>query len=184
MPYKYGIICPELGTKAFSMATQPHSDTAAEESNPDEAVRQVFRAAGLRVTRQRLTLLRLLREAGGFLSAEQLYTRAQSDGERLSLATVYRALALFKQLGLAEGRVVGEQDREEFRYRFQREQYTLTCKRCGAVVAVASDIVDEFRRELHAQLGVTGLTAHTCFVGYCARCLEKMAAESTHNEGT
>ena len=167
------------------MTTQPHSPNApAPESDPDEAVRQVFRRAGLRVTRQRLTLLRLLREAGGFLSAEQLYTLAQRDGERLSLATVYRALALFKQLGLAEGRVVGEQDREEFRYRFQREQYTLTCKRCGAVVAVESEIVDEFRRELHARMGVTVLTAHTCFVGYCARCLEEMAADAPHDEAT
>ncbi len=167
------------------MTTQPSPKNApAPESDPDEAIRQVFRTAGLRITRQRLTLLRLLREAGGFLSAEQLYTLAQSNGEQLSLATVYRALALFKQLGLAEGRVVGEQDREEFRYRFQREQYTLTCKRCGAVVAVSSEIVDDFRRELHARLGVTVLSAHTCFVGYCAQCLEEMAAEQPHEEPT
>ena len=153
----------------------PHAP--APESEPEEALRQVFRAAGLRITRQRLALLRLLQEAGGFLSAEQLYTLAQGAGERLSLATVYRALALFKQLGLIEGRVVGEQDREAFRYRFHREQYTLTCKRCGAVVAVESEIVDEFRRDLHARMGVTVLSAHTCFVGYCARCLEEMAAD-------
>ena len=153
----------------------PHAPTS--ENEPEETLRQVFRAAGLRITRQRLALLRLLQEAGGFLSAEQLYTLAQRAGERLSLATVYRALALFKQLGLIEGRVVGEQDREEFRYRFHREQYTLTCKRCGAVVAVESEIVDEFRRDLHARMGVTVLSAHTCFVGYCARCLEEMAAE-------
>ena len=160
------------------MTTPPSlSNAPTTEGDSDESVRQVFRAAGLRITRQRLALLRLLQEAGGFLSAEQLYTLAQREGERLSLATVYRALALFKQLGLVEGRVVGEQDREEFRYRFHREQYTLTCKRCGAVVAVESDIVDEFRRELHARMGVTVLSAHTCFVGYCARCLEEMAAD-------
>ncbi len=160
------------------MSRQPSpKNVPAPENDPDDAVRQVFRAAGLRVTPQRLALLHLLREASGFLSAEQLYTLTQKSGERLSLATVYRALALFKQLGLVEGRVVGEQDREEFRYRFHSEQYTLTCKRCGAVVTVSSEIVEEFRRELHARLGVTVLSAHTCFVGYCARCLDEMAAQ-------
>lgn len=143
----------------------------------DDLIR-AFQAGGHRVTRQRLTLIELMREQGGFLDAEELLNLAQLRGENVSLATIYRALALFKDMDLVEGRIVGdEQDREEYRFRSLREKYTLTCKRCGAIVAVESDIVDEFRREVTKQLGVTVITAHSCFIGYCANCTAELAAE-------
>lgn len=143
-----------------------------------EDIIRAFQNAGHRVTRQRLTLIELMREQGGFLDAEELLELAQLRGENVSLATIYRALALFKDMDLVEGRIVGdEQDREEYRFRSLREKYTLTCKRCGAIVPVESDIVDEFRREVTKQLGVTVLSAHSCFIGYCADCTAKLAAE-------
>jgi len=70
-----------------------------------------------------------------------------------------------------------DQAREEYRFRAQRESYTLTCKRCGAIVPVEPDIVDAFREEVAARLGVTVVTAHSCFIGYCAECTAALAAE-------
>jgi Fe2+ or Zn2+ uptake regulation protein len=149
----------------------------------DTAILHVFRESGHRVTSQRLTLLDVLRQQAGFLDAETLHHLAGQRGAALSLATVYRTLALFKEIGLIEGRLVGdEQDREEYRFRSLRETYTLTCKRCGAIVPVEPDIVEAFRRELTASLGVTILTAHSCFVGYCADCTAALAAEETSGE--
>jgi Fe2+ or Zn2+ uptake regulation protein len=149
----------------------------------DQAILRAFRESGHRVTSQRLTLLNVLREQDGFLDAETLYHVASQHGAALSLATVYRTLALFKDMDLVEGRIVGdEQDREEYRFRSVRETYTLTCKRCGAIVPVEPDIVDAFRRELTTSLGVTILTAHSCFVGYCADCTAALAAEEASGE--
>jgi Fe2+ or Zn2+ uptake regulation protein len=149
----------------------------------DEVLLRAFRQSGHRVTSQRLTLLDVLREQDRFLDAESLYHMVSGHGAALSLATVYRTLALFKDMGLIEGRIVGdEQAREEYRFRALRETYTLTCKRCGAIVPVESEIVDAFRRELTTSLGVTILTAHSCFVGYCAECTAALAAEETADE--
>ena len=102
-------------------------------------------------------------------------------GEDLSLATVYRTLSLFREMGLVEGRNVGgEQEREEYRFRALRETYTLVCKRCGAIVPVEPDIIDVFRQAASSSLGVTILGAHSCFIGYCADCTAILAAEE-HN---
>lgn len=156
----------------------PHDPTG------DEAIQRAFRDAGRRVTPQRLALLDVLRAQGGFLDAEALHRLANQRGEHLSLATVYRTLALFKEMQLVEGRLVGgEQDREEYRFRAPRETYTLTCKRCGAIVPVEPDIVDAFREEVTARLGVTVLSAHSCFVGYCAACTAALAAEDDSPAG-
>jgi Fe2+ or Zn2+ uptake regulation protein len=81
-------------------------------------------------------------------------------------------------MNLVEGRIVGdEQNREEYRFRSSVVHYTLTCKRCGKIVPVESDIVEAFREEVTTVLGVTVLSAHSCFIGYCAACTAELAAE-------
>ena len=72
----------------------------------DKAIHQAFQDAGHRLTSHRLALLNVLRHQGGFLDAEALHELANLRGANLSLATVYRTLALFKELNLVEGRIV------------------------------------------------------------------------------
>lgn len=142
------------------------------------AILEAFRRAGYRITGQRRALLDVLRHERRYLSAESLHRLAQERGASLSLATVYRTLALFKELRLVDGRNVGGgQEGEEYRFRSVYERYTLSCKRCGREVPVEPDIVDAFRKEVTATLGVTIIAAHSCFTGYCAECTAALAAE-------
>ncbi|RED47708.1 Fur family iron response transcriptional regulator [Aestuariispira insulae] len=63
--------------------------------------------AGLRPTRQRLALARLLFEcAPHHVTAEQLYSKAQREKVKVSLATVYNTLHQFKDAGLLREVVV------------------------------------------------------------------------------
>ena len=58
-------------------------------------------AAGLRPTRQRLALARLLFDSGDrHVTAEQLHQQAVSDNVKVSLATVYNTLNQFTSSGL------------------------------------------------------------------------------------
>jgi len=66
-----------------------------------------LRAAGLRPTRQRLALARLLFDGGDrHISAEQLHSEALSNNIRVSLATVYNTLHQFTAAGLLREIVV------------------------------------------------------------------------------
>lgn len=66
-----------------------------------------LRAAGLRPTRQRLALARLLFEQGDrHVSAEELHGQASTAGVKVSLATVYNALHQFTEAGLLRQVVV------------------------------------------------------------------------------
>ena len=59
------------------------------------------RAAGLRPTRQRLALARLLFAPGDrHVTAEQLHVEARRAGVSVSLATIYNTLHRFTQAGL------------------------------------------------------------------------------------
>lgn len=74
---------------------------------PYSALIERLKAAGLRPTRQRLALARLLRDGGNrHLSAEQLHQEARAAKVRVSLATVYNALHQFTAAGLLREVVV------------------------------------------------------------------------------
>jgi Fur family transcriptional regulator, iron response regulator len=73
-----------------------------------------LRSAGLRPTRQRLALVRLLFEEGDrHVSAENLHAEAQRAGVRVSLATIYNTLNQFTEAGLLR-EVVVESGRSYF----------------------------------------------------------------------
>ncbi|MBC7132596.1 MAG: transcriptional repressor [Roseovarius sp.] len=61
-------------------------------------------AVGLRPTRQRVALARLLVGDGQHrhVTAESLFARARAQGERVSLATVYNTLKAFCEAGLLQ----------------------------------------------------------------------------------
>lgn len=74
---------------------------------PYGTILERLRTVGLRPTRQRLALARLLFEAGDrHVSAEQLHTEALGSNIRVSLATVYNALHQFTDVGLLREIVV------------------------------------------------------------------------------
>jgi len=84
---------------------------------PYSALVQRLKAAGLRPTRQRLALAKLLFEAqGGYdrhITAEQLHAEAVADNVRVSLATIYNSLHQFTEAGLLR-EVVVESGRSYF----------------------------------------------------------------------
>lgn len=68
---------------------------------PVANVPEKLHQAGLRPTRQRLALGRLLFEGGDrHVTAEQLHAEVAALGEHVSLATVYNTLHQFKRAGL------------------------------------------------------------------------------------
>jgi Fur family iron response transcriptional regulator len=68
-----------------------------------------LRAVGIRPTRQRLTIARIIHDGGRrHLTPDSLHQEAKSAGIRLSLATVYNTLHEFAAAGLVKRVPVGE----------------------------------------------------------------------------
>ena len=84
--------------------------TRTESNRPYKKVLDRLRAAGLRPTRQRLALAKLLFEGGDrHVTAEMLYGEARTAFIRVSLATVYNTLHQFTAAELLREIVVDSQ---------------------------------------------------------------------------
>ncbi len=136
-----------------------------------EQIRRELAQAGLRVTPQRLIVLEILREADEHLDAEAIYARAKERDPRISLATVYRALAKLKEVGLIEQRYFArDHKREYYEATGKGEHYHFTCLGCGKVIEVETPRIAQARQELSEALGLEFVHACICFEGFCPEC--------------
>ena len=138
----------------------------------------LLRERGFKVTPQRTLLLQVLAAQSTHLDAEEIYALAHAQDASISLATVYRTLNLFAELGLVDHRYVEpEHRREVFRLAEGPEQHYLTCIRCGTRVLIRTDLLNQMVRELVRRRGVSVTSACACFTGYCPDCTEALRRE-------
>jgi len=149
----------------------------------DEA-ESLLRERGFKVTPQRTLLLQVLATQTTHLDAEGIYQLAHLQDSSVSLATVYRTLNLFAELGLLDHRYVEpEHRREVFRLSDGPEQHYLTCTRCGARVLIHTDLLNRMAGALVRRKGVSVTGACACFTGYCAACTEELRRQGEEEAG-
>jgi len=124
---------------------------------------------GRTVTSQRKLLLGLIKKAGGHLSAKELYKQAIRKNESISLATVYRTLQLFKELGLVEERRLGQMYCH-YELKESAEHHHLVCKSCGKVIAFDSPLFNKLAEELKGDYGFILKKIEVYMEGYCKDC--------------
>jgi len=129
--------------------------------------------AGRPVTNQRSLLLDIIRQANRHLDADELYRLAKKREPRISLATVYRNLKLFKELGLIAERKLGD-THSHYEIRGAADHHHLVCLGCGQVIEFESPFIakatDKIKRE--NDFDVTSIQLK--MEGYCSKCKKKM----------
>jgi Fe2+ or Zn2+ uptake regulation protein len=121
------------------------------------------------MTTQRRLILDVLEKSRTHLDAEALHDRVRQHNADVSLATVYRTLAVFKEMGLVEEHRLGE-EHGHFELVRDRPHYHFTCLGCGRVIEFDTPLVARIEQELSEREGVRVTNAHLHFSGYCARC--------------
>lgn len=144
-------------------------------------LRNIFQAAGRRLTSQRRLILRVLEKSDEHLDAETLYDRAKLYNPDISLATIYRTLAVLKEMGLVEEHRLGE---EHGHYEPVRgdPHYHFTCLGCGKVIEFDTPLVAQIKQELGAGEGVRVIGVHLHLSGYCAQCQIKEGVQDNNEE--
>jgi Fe2+ or Zn2+ uptake regulation protein len=132
-------------------------------------LQDALRSAGRRLTAQRQLILEVLEESNGHLDADALYDQAKARDAEISLATVYRTLAVLQEIGLVEEHRLGE-DHGHFEVVRQEPHYHFTCLRCGKVIEFDTPLMAQIERALCEQKGVRVTSTYLHASGHCAQC--------------
>jgi Fur family ferric uptake transcriptional regulator len=120
-------------------------------------------------TWQRRLLLSVIQEAGKHLDAKELYRRASEKDARISLATVYRNLRLFKAQGLINERHLG-QARCYYEMKRLGEHQHLVCEACGQVAEFESPLIRKLVAEVQRKNNFSVTKVELYLEGHCHKC--------------
>ncbi len=129
---------------------------------------QALREAGLRATRQRLTVLEALRGRPDAVTAQDLHMELRSAGEPIGLTTVYRTLTALSESGLLD--VFTRDGEQAFRLCGDGHHHHLVCEICNKVEEITAGEVERWVGEVAKRRGYE-VTGHRADIfGICAEC--------------
>lgn len=122
------------------------------EDTTAEKLQEALRADGVRITRQRAAILKVLAEAGDHPDATELHRRAREVDESVSLATVYRTLTALESQGIVH-RHSFEGTPSRFETAEREHHDHIIDIDTGDVVEFHSDKIERLQAEIAAELG-------------------------------
>lgn len=137
-----------------------------------EDLSPVLRAKGLKVTKSRLALLRVLVEEHGPFTLEQI--RKKMSGAKCDLVTAYRSLNSFEEEQIVHRCDFGD-GVVRYEYRGDQHHHHIICRKCRGVEALDFCIGKKVERLLKKR-GYENLSHSLEFFGTCMRCQERQSS--------
>lgn len=132
---------------------------------------QILREKGLKVTPQRIAVYNMLMNTYEHPNAEMIYKTLEPTNPTMSLATVYKTLDFFKQLGLVQELNVGEPS-SRYDAVVQCHPHTV-CKVCGKVEDLHMEQLTEVAKKLVPDLDFDVEMEQLILYGTCGACRKK-----------
>jgi Fur family transcriptional regulator, ferric uptake regulator len=134
-----------------------------------ERIREQLHERGMRWTPQRRSILEVLGETRGHVTAGELVERCRAQNPDVTPSTVYRTLDTLEEMGLVI-HSHGPDGREEYHVGPDSEHAHLQCDSCGRTwelgAAETAPLQDQIRRGRGFEVAVSHLT----ITGRCAGC--------------
>ena len=125
--------------------------------------------AGVKATAQRLRVLRELAREPDDATAQTIHRRLVAPGERIGLATVYRALGAFAEAGVVDA-LPHRADEKCYRLCAEGHHHHLVCTRCHHVVELQDCRVGAWLDRAAEAEGFVATEHRLEATGLCARC--------------
>ncbi len=142
------------------------------------AVRDEFRARGLRWTLQRRLILDVLAASTGHVTGGEIVDRCRERDPHTTPSTVYRTLDVLEELGYLH-HSHGADGREEYHVLPERRHAHLQCETCGRSWEIEPDEVGGLVAGLETSRGFQVHVGHLSIAGQCADCLRAASGVRT-----
>jgi Fur family transcriptional regulator, ferric uptake regulator len=151
------------------MRLSRNKESVAPEAAADR-LRAFLRGRGLRMTAERVALVRAALGRRRHFTLEELVEGVVRRDTHASRATVYRSLPILIEAGILLPVLVSDEPRRFELALGRRHHDHLLCRRCGRVVEFRSPAIERQQLSIAARHGFR-LTAHVHeLVGDCATC--------------
>lgn len=139
---------------------------------------KILEDKGYKVTTQRNMVYDVLCEnKNKHLSTEEVYELIKNINPKIGIATIYRTLQLFEEIGLvykhnfddgcSRYEILSENGNEV------HQHHHLVCKNCGKIIEVKEDLMNSLEEIIEKQYNFEILNHEVKFTGICSQCRDK-----------
>lgn len=142
---------------------------------------------GYKTTTQRSMVFDILAEnKDQHLSTEEVYELIKSKNPHMGIATIYRTLQLFEEIGL-----VYKHNFDDGCSRYEilspnssevHQHHHLLCKKCGKIIEVKEDLMNTLEDIIEKQYNFEILNHVVKFTGICSQCRNKENDDGNRKE--
>ncbi|MGF7431537.1 Fur family transcriptional regulator [Thermoanaerobacterium thermosaccharolyticum] len=140
--------------------------------NEIDDIKESLKQKGFKLTTQRRAILDVIIEnREKHLSSEEIYDLVKEKYPEIGLATVYRTLQLFDELGVIyklnfdDGR-----SRYELYHNEDHQHHHLICLKCGSVIEMEGDLLENLEEAIENTKNFQIVDHNVKFFGYCSKC--------------
>lgn len=138
-----------------------------------QVAKELMRESGYKLTDQRKVVFECLEEyQEDHMTTEEIHQKLRDSGENIGIATVYRTLLLFDELGIVQKLDI---DDSGTRYELvdgsaEHHHHHLICKACGKVEEVKVDFLNEVENKIENEHNFLIDNHELIFYGKCDEC--------------
>lgn len=134
---------------------------------------------GVRITRQRRIVLKIMEDAERHLNVPTILEEARKQDPGIDRVTVYRTLALLKKHNLVDELDLLHMRGEGHYYeqRPLRQHLHLGCLGCGMVTEFESPYFEKMKAQISREIDFDVSFARVEIGGYCTNCLRKRSGK-------
>jgi Fe2+ or Zn2+ uptake regulation protein len=142
-------------------------------ADPFQPYRALLEQRQLRVTPQRLMILRVIDDGHGHLTADAIGERIREQFPAIHQGTIYRSLEVLRASGLVSETRLGDRA-AVYELVGAQPHHHLVCERCGRVLEFDDDLLAPLRRALLDRYGFHARADHLALFGVCAECEQRL----------
>lgn len=122
-----------------------------------------------RTTKQRNSVIAVLRDHKGFISAQEIHNSLKNQGSSVGLSTVYRTLTALTTSNEVD--VMLREDGEAlYRLCSTGHHHHLVCRVCGTAIEIQAEFVEAWAHDISNAHGFTNIDHTVEIVGTCTSC--------------
>lgn len=135
-----------------------------------DQMEELFKHAGIKPTRHRLSVMQALLDAPCPLSAEQVYMALRERGVQINLSSVYRALELLQERDVLTRTSTPDDSRALYAPASAEHQHNLICSQCHRTIALPGCPLGGYERDIAREMDFD-VTGHRLEIfGVCRDC--------------
>ncbi len=136
---------------------------------------ETLRDKGHRLTPQRMLVLSIVADGDGHMGVDEVFRRSKEAYPYMDIATVYRTLHLFKDLGVVTEVAIGDRLHYELTDPSGKHHH-MVCRVCNGAFNLSPYYLEEFRTTLVREFDFEPDLEHFAITGICSNCRSQKTA--------